>query len=217
MIRKDYIMRMIEEMVNAIHYALNLTDKQNFSQAHEAIGEALDDLINLDVDAVLDLDSDELITILQLHHNNDWRERTVALSALLKAEGDVADAAGHETRQFRAYLKSLQLYLLAEDASLQFPDLAPSLAGLMVVLNEYVLPSDTYMALLIHYERTNQLAKGEDVLFTWVEEIGGETAVSSGILYLQTLLKKPDIQLERGGLTRAEIEESLHELQEMEL
>jgi hypothetical protein len=212
MIRKDFIMRMIEEMVNAIHHALHLTDERQYDEAREALSEAVGDLVTLKLEAVLGLDSEELISILQLHHNTDWMERAVALAALLKVEGDVAMAEEQPIGQFTAYLKSLQLLLLADNGLSEFPELTPSFAELMAVLDEYVLPANTYQALLDYYEQTNQLALGEDVLFTWLEEYEDETAVAVGINYYQRLQHKSDEELIAGNLPRAEVEAGLQEL-----
>jgi hypothetical protein len=212
MIRKDYFLRLIEQATKGIRYALMGIQEENYVEAHEAVGESLRHMLNLGMPAVGNLSDEELLGILQLHHAQDWRERGLIVAALLKTEGDICGHEGHEKRQFNHYLKALHLLLAASDASDDFPEPIPSVLELVAQLNDYVLPPHSYQALLDYYERTNQLAGGEDLLFTWLEEGGGETAVSAGLTFYQQLLEKSDAELDAGNLPRAEVEAGLNEL-----
>lgn len=212
MIRKDFFLRLIEQATQGIRYALMSVQEENYAEAHEAVGESMRHLLNLGLAAVNNLSDEELLGILQLHHAQDWRERSLVVAALLKTEGDICEHEGRERNQFNHYLKALHLLLAAGDASEEFPEPIPSVTELVVKLNAYVLPAHSYQALLDYYERTNQLAEGEDMLFTWLEEGGGETAVSAGITFYQQLLDKSDTELEAGNLPRAEVEAGLNEL-----
>jgi hypothetical protein len=212
MIRKDYFLRLIEQATKGIRYALMGVQAENYVEAHEAVGESLYHLLNLGLPAIANLSDEQLLGILQLHHAQDWRERSLVIAALLKTEGDISGHEGREKRQFNHYLKALHLLLAASETSGDFPKPVPSVAELVAQLNDYVLPSHSYRALLDYYERTNQLARGEDLLFTWLDEGGGETAVTAGITFYQQLAGKSDTELEDGNLPRAEVEAGLNEL-----
>jgi hypothetical protein len=212
MIRKDYFLRLIEQATQGIRYALLGIREENYGEAHEAVGESLRHLLGLGLPAVANLSDEQLLGILQLHHGQDWRERSLVIAALLKTEGDVCGHEGREKRQFNHYLKALHLLLAASETADDFPEPAPSVAELVAQLEAYVLPTHTYQALLNYYERMNQLAQGEDMLFTWLEEGGGETAVAAGIIFYQQLLGKSDSELESGCLPRTEVEAGLNEL-----
>ena len=214
MIRKDYFLRLIEQATKGIRYAMMGVQAENYEEAHEAVGESLRQLLGLGLPAVANLSDEQLLGILQLHHAQDWRERSLVMAALLKTEGDVCGYEGREKRQFNYYLKALILLLAASETAAEFPEPIPSIAELMEQLNDYVLPNHIYQALLDYYERTNQLTQGEDMLFTWLEEGGGETAVSAGIHFFQQLSEKSDEALEAGNLPRAEVEAGLQELLE---
>lgn len=212
MIRKDYFLRLIEQAAKGIAHALLGLETGDYAESHEAIGESLRQLVGLGLGSVANLSDEQLLGILQLHHGQDWRERSLVVAALLKSEGDVCEQEEREKAQFNHYLKSLHLLLAASETSDDFPEPIPSVAELVALLQDYVLPKHSYQALLDYYERMNQLAQGEDVLFTWLEEEGGETAVSAGINFFQRLTEKSDDELEAGNLPRDEVEAGLKEL-----
>ncbi|MCB8944674.1 MAG: hypothetical protein H6658_13075 [Ardenticatenaceae bacterium] len=215
MIRKDYFLRLIEQATKGIRYVLMGAAAGDYAEAHEAVGESLRQLLGLGLGSVANLSDEALLGILQLHHAQDWRERSLVVAALLKTEGDVCGQEGRERAQFNHYLKSLHLLLAASETAVDLPEPIPSVAELVGLLQDYVLPAHSYEALLDYYERTNQLAAGEDVLFTWLEEgHGGETAVSAGIAFFQRLTEKSDAELEAGSLPRTEVEAGLTELLE---
>ena len=215
MIRKDYFLRLVEQAARGIANALMSVEARDYAEAHEAVGESLRQLLGLGLGAVANLSDEQLLGILQLHHAQDWRERSLMVATLLKTEGDVCGQEGRERAQFNHYLKSLHLLLAASETADALPEPVPSVADLMALLQEYVLPSHSYEALLAYYERTNQLAAGEDMLFAWLEEDGGgETAVAAGIAFFQRLEAKSDAELEAGNLPRAEVEAGLQELLE---
>lgn len=211
MIRKDYFLRLIEQATKGIRYALMGVQAEQYEEAHEAVGETLHQLLGLGLPAIANLSDEQLLGILQLHHGQDWRERSLVIAALLKTEGDICGPEGREKRQFNHYLKALYLLLTASERSDDLPEPIPSVAALVALLQDYVLPAHTYQALLDYYERTNQLAQGEDVLFTWLEDGGEESAVAAGIAFYQQLLGKSDAELEAGNLPRAEVEAGLNE------
>ena len=214
MIRKDYFLRLVEQATKGIRYALMGVEAGDYTEAHEAIGESVRQLLGLGLGSVANLSDEELLGILQLYHAQDWRERSVIMAALLKTEGDVCGQEGRERSQFNHYLKSLHLLLAASETADDFPEPVPSVAELVLLLQDYVLPAHSYQMLLDYYERTNQLAEGEDMLFTWLEEGGGETTVTAGIHFFQRLAEKSDAELEAGNLPRAEVEAGLQELLE---
>ena len=211
MIRKDYFLRLVEQAAKGIANALLEVEAGDYAEAHEAVSESLRQLLGLGLGSVANLSDEQLLGILQLYHAQDWRERSLMVAALLKTEGDICGQAGRERRQFNHYLKSLHLLLAASETADELPEPIPSVAELVELLAEYVLPAHSYGALLDYYERTNQLAEGEDMLFGWLEE-GGETAVAAGIAFFQKLTEKSDAELEAGNLPRVEVEAGLNEL-----
>lgn len=213
MIRKDYFLRLIEQAAKGIANALMGVESGDYAEAHEAVGESLRQLLGLGPGAVSNLSDEQLLGILQLHHAQDWRERSLVVAALLKTEGDVCGQEGREKSQFNHYLKALHLLVAASETADDFPEPIPSVAELVALLQDYVLPGHSYHALLDYYERTNQLTEAEDMLFSWLEDgDGGETAVTAGINFFQRLSEKSDVELEAGNLPRAEVEAGLQEL-----
>ena len=70
-----------------------------------------------------------------------------------------------------------------------------------------VLPVETHVLLMQHYERSGQFAKAENSLFAALDLLPGSPALLHiGLAFYQRLLGKSDAALEAGDLPRAEVE-----------
>ena len=92
------------------------------------------------------------------------RERSLMLSALLRAEAELASDADMGA-QF--YQKSLDLLLAThlQQPELALPDYAPSVAQLTGALADYQVPPHTGQLLARYYEQAGAFAQAEDQLY----------------------------------------------------
>ena len=228
MIRRDYILRIIEEFVGVIHRVFNLTSRGQYDAAHAEIERSLHELIHFDSDAALRATEQELVARMQLLSvDEDWRARCLVVATLLAAEGDIRRHGRDVDAAYPFHLRALHLALLGrspdthkaeqeDERSVQpdWPDDLLSVEYALSKLDDYVLPLETQLALLAHYQAAGDYAEAENLLFTWLDEQPGNAALlHRGIAFYQSLLEQSDSDLAMRGLPRAEVQEGLADLQ----
>ena len=217
MIRRDYILRMIEECIRALTRISSLKQGQRWNEASAELDVEFRKLIGDGAQAVAQLSETELLArLMQDGPTHALREKTLILTTLLKESGDVAAAAERMEESRDCYLKALDLLLdvLARGEAFEFPEFVPKVELLREVLAAAPLPVRTHALLMQHYERTGEFAKAEDALFAMLDaEPGNDAIVEFGITFYQRLLAQSDVALNEANLPRAEVAEGLKELQ----
>ena len=113
MIRKDYILRMIEEIAKVIAAILGLLKKGDVEQAQKLYAGALNRAFNLDEDRVLDMDVEQLRAIFENQFGESYEGLEIIAGLLVKG-GDIHLENNDENKAELCYLKSLSLYNLVE-------------------------------------------------------------------------------------------------------
>jgi len=109
MIERDYIMRMIQQLVNALARIVHAREEEKYDEAHQTVEETLGELFGLKP-AFIDTMSAESLTLLL-----GDKEKVKILARLLLEEGEVFEAQGDAAGAARKHQKSLELYLEAVD------------------------------------------------------------------------------------------------------
>jgi len=217
MIRRDYLLRMIEECVRALAGIAVSKQGQRWDKASEALNGELQRLIGADSQALAQLsESDLLVRLMRDGPTHTLREKTLILTTFLKEAGDVAAGKGRAEESRDCYLKALHLLLevLARGEVFECPEFVPKVEILVTALESATLPPRTQAMLMQHYERTGEFAKAEDALFVMHEaEPDNHTVVEFGIAFYQRLLAHSNATLDAAGLPRAEVEDGLKQLQ----
>jgi tetratricopeptide (TPR) repeat protein len=217
MIRRDYILRMIEEMIQALARIASLTKAKQHCEAAVVLDQEFQKLIGSGAETVATLSETELIArVLSGESTQIVREKTLLLVALLKEAGGI-HAALNRTEESRAcYLKALNLLLqarLQEEDGVELPGYVPKIDDLELALKDS-LPSTTRAALMQHYERLGDFAGAEDQLFEILElEANARRVLDWGIAFYERLQRLSDDALVAGNLPRSELESGLAELQ----
>jgi len=216
MIRRDYILRMIEEFARAIARIRALKKERQLEEAAVLTEEEFKRITGLDSESLLKLSETELLArLIQGDSFHAVREKMFFLTTLLKETGDIAAAEGREEESRVCYLKGLHLLLdsLARGDSFEQPEFVPKVDLFVAALADGELPVQTSAFLMQHYERTGQFAKAEDALFAILSaESGNAAAVDFGISFYERLLGRSDGELAEGNLPRNEVESGLKEL-----
>ncbi len=216
MIRRDYILRMIEECIRALARISSLKQGQCWSEASAELDTEFKKLIGDGAQAVARLSETELLArLMQDGPTHALREKTLILTTLLKEAGDVAAAAEGMEASRECYLKALHLLLdvLARSEAFECPEFVPKVEMLRGSLAATPLPVRTQALLMQHYERAGEFAKAEDALFAMLDaEPGNDAIVDFGITFYQRLLAQSDVALDEANLPRAEVVEGLKEL-----
>ena len=216
MIRRDYILRMLEEFFQFLARLQSLKRGQLWNEAAGALDEEFQRLVHAGPETVAGLSETELLArLIQGEPTQVVRDKALVLTALLKEAGEV-EAGRNRLEPSRAcYLKGLQLLLgtLATGEVDEFPDFVPRVEYFVTALAAAPLPLETQARLMQHYERAGEFGKAEDMLFSMLESGEQEPAlIDFGVAFYERLRGWSDASLEAGNLPRAELEAGLAEL-----
>lgn len=221
MIRRDYILGMIQDFCEALARLNRLKAGQKWSEASATLDEQFERLAGAGPQAVARLSETELLaSLLRGEPTQVVHEKTLMLTTLLKEAGDLAAARQEEQESRVCYLKGLHLLLdtLASEDVAEFPDFVPRVEVFVQALNDAPLPLTTQGLLMQHYERTGQFGKAEDALFAMLAAAPEEPGlVDFGLRFYQRLQALPDATLAEGNLPRPELQAGLAELRSKRL
>ncbi len=213
MFKHDYIMRIIEELVQALHQIIGLKAERRFDEAEVVISRTGRLLLGCDMALLRGLSDEGIIALLKRPGAADIGAYLVA-AELLREQGAIDGSRGRPDESYHCYLKSLSLYLesftiVPEACSAEY---AGKIAFLTDQLAPYVLPAHIQRKLLAYLERRGNFAQAENVLFQWAEG-GNPAAREHGRAFYARLRARTDDDLARGGLPRAEMEEGVREFE----
>jgi hypothetical protein len=216
MIRRDYIIRAIEEAVRALAEISGFRQDQRWEEAQQAIETQCKALTGLDERSVAKLSEMELLALVaQDQPTSLVQTRLFLVISLLKEAGEVAAAQGQVQQGHDFFLKALHVLLgvSAENEAGELPSFVPRVETLLQSLSGAPLPFRTLTMLMQHYERTGQFALAEDMLYSILEEKGDDReGLAFGVAFYQRILRQNDATLLVGNLPRAEILEGLGDL-----
>jgi hypothetical protein len=215
MIRRDYILRMIEQFIQALRRIQNLKQGQDWNQANLSLDEQFQVLLGAPAEGAVRLSETELLArLIGEGPTQVMREKLLMTTTLFKEAGDLALARGLKDHSRAYYLKGLHLLLdvLGRSDLEEMPEFVPKLEVFVAALRETLLPLQTNALLMQHYERTGEFAKAEDALFAMLDEENNPTIVEFGIGFYERLKGASDASLAEGHLPRTEVEAGLAQL-----
>jgi hypothetical protein len=213
MIRRDYILRMLEEFFEVLARIRALQKGEKWQEASLAADKEFLQLVGARPQAIVHLSETELLArLIKGEPSQAVREKTLMLATLLKEAGDISYGQTRDVEGRSFYLKGLQLLLgvLEREQVVDFPEFVPRVDAFLQVLSDAPLPITTQGMLMQHFERIGEFAKAEDVLFSMIEAQPGNLALLSfGVAFYQRMLGKSDDVLQAGNLPRVELESGL--------
>ena len=218
MIRRDYILRMIEEFFQALARLKSLKQGQKWQEAEGTVDEEFQRLMGEGAKAVVQLSETELMArLIQGESTQVVRQKALMLTTLLKEAGDVAAAQNEREHSRACYLKGLHLllHILGSGEVSDFPEFVPKVEAFVGALGEAPLSLPTQGLLMQHYERLGEFARAEDALFGMLEEEPEHPGlVDFGLSFYRRLEHHSDANLAAGNLPRSEMEAGLAELRQ---
>jgi len=209
MIRRDYILRMIEEFAQVLARINALRKGQLWQEADDAIDAEFKRMVGADAPAVSQMSETELLAkIIQGEPTQVVHHKTRLLTSLLYQAGEVATEQNRMTEGRACYLKGLNLLLetMASSEIADFPDIVPTVEGFVIALQDAPLPLSTQARLMQHYEQAGSFGKAEDTLYAMLEAGPNEpNMLDFGIAFYQRLANQSDASLNAGNLSRAEV------------
>jgi len=216
MIRRDYILRRIEQFVAMLAKIAGLAKDEQWQEASLSVAGEFQRLTGVDGPEVLRMSETELLArLIQGEPTLLVESKAFMLATLLKTSGDLSAGQGRLEESRVYYLKGLQLLLdtFGRNEITERPDFVPAVEAFLAGLRDAPLPLPTNAMLMRHYERISEFAKAEDVLFAMVESAPSSAELLDfGAVFYRRLLELKDDTLAAGDLPRAEVQAGLTEL-----
>ncbi len=208
MITRDYLMRMIDQLVKVLVRVLQHKKAHEFRLARKELETAYRSMLGVNPDFVRRFSAEQLANLIGA--DPDTRStRCYVLGVLLKEEAEIERLDHHDEESLRVCLKALSL-LLAAFIESPFPlesDHAKRIEECVTFLQDVHMTRDVLEPLMLFYERVGKFAKAEDILFELID-ISDEYK-DRGLVFYERLLQHPDAALEAGGLPRSAVLEGL--------
>lgn len=210
MFRRDYIVRMIEDMTAMVAKVLTLKQERKTTEALWEVDELLGRHFRLNSRLVNSLSVEDIIEMFRLGGVIE-SDKLQGVARMLKEEGSIYAAAGDKDAALFRAMRSLHLFLYAyqQGADRELLHITKEIDELLAEAEGYRLPVKTESLLLPYMEKEGRYGKAEDSLYRLWEQ--GELVADEGKeLYERLLLKTPE-DLERGGLPLAEVQQGQKE------
>jgi len=215
-IRRDYIVRMIEEMGRALAQIRALRQGGRAEAARQMVDAECAKLAAMGVRGIVGLSETELLArVSEGQYAQTVHLRTLGVVSLLREAAEIASGEDRTEEAREIYLKALHLLLgvLSQEDPAEFPEFVPGVEAMVTALQDEPLPVQTLAMLMRHYEATGQFAKAEDALYSILDGTGADPEVIGfGRAFYERLLRRSDASLAAGNLPRGEAEEGLNEL-----
>ena len=213
MIRRDYLLRQIEEFVAVMTKLLGLAKNEQWKEASTVVGGQFNAIAGANADELLRMsDTELLVQLVQDGPTHLLESKIFLLATLFKAQGDVLAGQGKLEESGPYYLKGLHLLLdtFARNEMTKRPDFVPTVDSFLIALHDTPLPLNTNVMLMRYHEQNGEFAKAEDALFAVIEAgTPNIELLNFGIVFYQRLMGHSDRTLVAGNLPREEVKAGL--------
>jgi hypothetical protein len=212
MFRRDYILRMVEDMTQMIAKVLTLKQERKTTEALWEIDELLNRHFRINSRLLNSLSVEDIIDMFRLGASLEV-DKLQGVARMLQAEAGIYRAKNEEYAVIPRLMKALHLYLYADlhGADRKLLDITREIDEVLAEVEAYRLPLKTEHLLLPYLESAGRYGKAEDCLYRLYEQ-GADVAQEGYELYERLMLIEPDA-LERGNLPLTEVEQGREEWQ----
>lgn len=215
MLRRDYLVRMIEEMTEILGKVFGLKQERKFTEALWQLDDLYKKQFRLSNDLLRSLSAKDIVEIFHTGGKLE-ADKLQNLAYLMKEEGNLLIAAGQQDEGTFTLMKSLHLLITAAQAGADRTlwQLDDQIDQLITDLHKYRLPKETEQLRLQYEEAAGRYGRAEDIIYIMLQEewITKEEAIS----FYERLLQMDEATLSQGGLPVVEVHEALHELRHEE-
>ncbi len=209
----DWLVQQISQFARVLAVILGLKKREEYRAAQETVEEALNTLLDLDLDKLRTLPPIELFHRLTIAETTMvGREKVLFVAALLDDAGDIYVAQGQTEAGAAFYTQALQLVLelTATDDNLSPPNYAPAVTELLAKVDPETLPLNARIAMMLYFEKIGDFGKAEDTLFEMLDSVTDDpntTAelIAIGDMFYERLQHLDDETLVAGNFARGEI------------
>lgn len=210
MFRRDYIVRMIEDMTAMVAKVLTLKQERKTTEALWEVDELLNRHFRLNSRLLNSLSVEDLIEMFRLGGVIE-SDKLQGVAKLLREEGGIYAASGDNDAALFRSMRALHLFLYAElqGADRELLNITEEIDDLLQELKGYRLPSKTEWLVMRYMESVGRYSKAEDSLYRLFEQ-GEEVREEGEALYKRLLLRSQE-ELEAGELPLDEVDQGLKE------
>ena len=207
MIRRDYLVRMVQELAQALARILFLKKTQDYPTALQEIERVLAKFWSLTGDQIKSFSVEEWIALCR-QEAGAMGDKLIALADLLREQALLYAAEGKASEGQPSAATALGLYLeaVATPETVISIDLLDKIEGLISITHGLRMPAVVLKRLLGYFEARGKFDKAEDVLFEWLDS-GDPKAPAGGLAFYGRLTAKSDRELDQCGLPRDEVEQ----------
>ncbi len=217
MFQKDFILRMIQEMVELLGIVLGLIKRKRYGEAMELTDEALKERFGLDVDWLLEASDEEIQSAMFVDGVLD-EEKWKYTAELLHLKGMIYELIEDQEAYYKVKHRQLLLLLTLykyQRGTFSF-ELIHNIEATTSLFERSSLSAAILVYLLHYYEDQLHFDKAENVLFElWEREVDKAGLRKLGVAFYERLLKKKEPELERGKLPLAEVKQGFADFEKL--
>lgn len=204
MIRRDYLIKLVQELSAVLLRIISLKDRREFAAALHEIDCALKRYLGLPPGDALPENLDHVLDLCS-RDGGPISDSLKLLADIFYEQGEVMRFQKNDAYP-RAHLLSLGLYLEAVRTGFVSLDLLQRIDELVQQLGDTSLPVPVLRRLFRYLEERGLYATAEDALYEWLD-LNDPDALKEGLAFYDRLLKMPDEDLARGNLPRSEVQD----------
>ncbi|WP_405153926.1 DUF6483 family protein [Paenibacillus sp. FSL K6-0108] len=227
MFRKDYLLRMMEEMTEAIGKAFTLKQQRKHTEALSELDELLRRQFGLNLSLLNSLPAEDVIEMFRFRgiievDNLQQAARLIEEEAYIyrekaKVEGiDNHEKMESEDAALIRLMRSLHFYLYAlnNGANPKLLEAPDRVEDILEQTKPYELPARTEKQLALYREQQGRYDQAENSWYRLLQVGDSHPVHYRGEVqaFYERLKQLEDEQLQQGGLPREEVEEGLAEL-----
>lgn len=218
--QNDWLTQQLSQFARVLAVLLGLKRRQEYRASLEVIEEALNTLLDLDLEKLRDLPPTELFRRLTIAETTMvGREKVLFAAALLDDAGDIHAAQNQTEAGAAFYVQALRLLLelTVADDLVSLPNYAPTVDELLAKVDLETLPLEARIATMGYFEKIGAYGKAEDTLFEMLDTVADDPdttadVIAIGDMFYERLQQLDDETLVAGNLARGEIASSVADL-----
>jgi len=205
MVRKDYLLRVIEQFAAFLEKILFHKQAGDYAGAEQQIDATVKTLVGLDPEILYAMGTDQILSTIIGDAKFDV-DLCLVIAELYNQKADVARAGNAEKLEIECLEKSFLLYAEAIRHGCDNRSYRDRILALIASLRQHEVTHILRLKFMWYYEFCGLFAKAEDVLYELVES-GQESIKNIGMEFYRRLIDKEDVLLAVGNLPRNEVEE----------
>jgi len=213
MIQQDYIMRMIEQLVQVLAKLLFNKEAKNYDEALKEIENASKSIVGLDFKLLEELSAYDIKSLLALTKNDSTvNVKLIIIAKLIKEKTEILKLTSPDNPNFISnYQKAISLYLdgILNNKNIEI-DLSRFYQDVKELENilEGEINSDTRIKFFKFYEHLGEYTKAENELFK-LREMNYPDIEKVGARFFKKLEKLSEDDLQKGNFSKEDVAQGI--------